>query len=138
MTRVADIMTREVQVVRASDTVQEAARWMKELDVGAVPVCDGRRLIGMITDRDLALRVCAAGLSPALTHVGDVMSRHMRWCTEDDSAVDILAGMGTHQLRRLPVLDADRQLVGIVSLGDLATRQGAQVEHALREISAPD
>jgi CBS domain-containing protein len=138
MTRIADIMTRDVQVVRASDTVQRAARCMKDLDVGAVPVCDGRRLIGMITDRDIALRVCAEGLSPATTHVGDVMSRELRWCTGDDSAVDILAGMGDHQVRRLPVLDADRQLVGIVSLGDFATRQGAQVEHALREISAPD
>jgi len=137
MTKIADIMTRDVQVVRPDDSVQRAAQCMKDLDVGAVPVCDGRKLLGMITDRDITVRASAAGLSPTDTHVLDVMTKDLRWCTEDESATEVLDGMGEHQIRRLPVVNAQKELVGIVSLGDLATRQRTPVGEALRNISAP-
>jgi CBS domain-containing protein len=137
MQKISAIMTRHVQVVRPTDTLQQAARWMKELDVGAMPVCDGRRLLGMITDRDITVRASALGLSPATTPVSEVMSTELCWCTEDESATDVIDGMGEHQIRRLPVIDAQKHLVGIVSLGDLATRQPTPVDRALRDISAP-
>jgi CBS domain-containing protein len=137
MTKIADIMTRDVQVVRPDDTVQRAAQCMKDLDVGAVPVCDGRKLLGMITDRDITVRASAAGLSPAHTRVLDVMTKDLRWCREDESATEVLDGMGEHQIRRLPVVNAQKELVGIVSLGDLATRQRTPVGETLRDISTP-
>ncbi len=137
MQKISAIMTRNVQVVQPRDSVQRAAQCMKELDVGALPVCDGRMLVGMITDRDITVRVSARGLSPATTAVQDVMSKEPWWCTEDESATEVLDGMAEHQIRRLPVVNARKELVGIVSLGDLATRQHTPVEQALRDISTP-
>jgi CBS domain-containing protein len=137
MTTVAQIMTRDVQVVRPDDTVQHAAQCMKELDIGAVPVCDGRKLMGMITDRDIAVRTSAAGLSPTTTPVRDAMTKELRWCTEDQDVDELLHGMGENQVRRMPVINASKELVGIVSLGDLATRQAGHVDNVLRDISAP-
>ena len=137
MPKISEIMTRNVQVVRPDDSLQRAAQCMKDLDVGAVPVCDGRRLLGMITDRDITVRASALGLSPSTTKVTDVMSKDLCWCTEDESATEVLDGMGEHQIRRLPVVNAQKELVGIVSLGDLATRQHTPVQQALREISTP-
>jgi CBS domain-containing protein len=137
MQKIAEIMTRNVQVVRPDDSLQRAAQCMKDLDVGAVPVCDGRRLLGMLTDRDITVRASALGLSPGTTKVTEVMSTDVWWCTEDESATEVLDGMGEHQIRRLPVVNAQKELVGIVSLGDLATRQHTPVHQALREISTP-
>jgi CBS domain-containing protein len=137
MQKISEIMTRNVQVVRPDDSLQRAAQCMKDLDVGAVPVCDGRRLLGMITDRDITVRATALGLSPVTTTVTEVMSKDLCWCTEDESATEVLDGMGEHQIRRLPVVNAQKELVGIVSLGDLATRQPTPVNQALRDISMP-
>ena len=137
MQKISEIMTRNVQVVRPDDSLQRAAQCMKDLDVGAVPVCDGRRLLGMITDRDITVRATALGLSPVTTTVTEVMSKDLCWCTEDESATEVLDGMGEHQIRRLPVVNARKELVGIVSLGDLATRQPTPVNQALRDISMP-
>lgn len=137
MARISEIMTRDVVVVRPDDSIEQAAQCMKDLDIGSVPVCDGRKLLGMVTDRDITTRAVAAGVPTATTHVVSVMSKDLRWCTEDEEAADVLDGMGEHQIRRLPVINEQRELVGIVSLGDLATRQGTPVNETLRDISRP-
>jgi len=125
-----------VQVVRPDESLQRAAQVMDELNVGALPVCDRDRLVGMITDRDITVRVTAAGL-PAHTQVSDVMTDHARWCTTGQTVQEAMQQMADVQIRRLPVIDSDRRVVGIVSLGDLATRHQGHVAAALRRISDP-
>ncbi|WP_445503163.1 CBS domain-containing protein [Microvirga sp. G4-2] len=135
--RISDIMTRNVRVVSPDRTVQEAARLMDEMNVGVLPVCDGRRLRGMITDRDITVRATAAGLPPDTTRVRDVMSEEVWWCFDDDDVGHIVQLMSDHQIRRLPVVDHDKHLVGIVALGDLATDDEQDASRALRRISTP-
>lgn len=137
MTKISDIMTRNVQVVRPQDSLQQAAQFMKDCDIGSMPVCDGRKLLGMITDRDITVRAIAAGLSPKDTCVSDVMSHDLQWCSEDESADEVLRNMGEAQVRRIPVVNAKKELVGIVALGDLAVRDEEGAGEALREISEP-
>lgn len=137
MTTVADVMTRDVEVVGPDETLQHAAQRMDELNVGSLPVCNGKRLLGMITDRDITVRATAAGLSPEATCVSDVMTDQVRWCFDHDSTDELMQKMGDTQIRRVPVLNDDKELVGIVSLGDLALRQGGQIDRAVREISMP-
>lgn len=117
--KVKDCMTREVRLVGPDETIAEAARAMAESDCGALPVATPDRLVGMITDRDIAVRGIAAGLGPE-TKVSDVMSREVMYCYEDDATDDVLMNMGDIQVRRLPVVDGDKKLVGIISLSDLA------------------
>ena len=136
MQKVSDFMTRNVQVVRPDESLRRAAQVMDELNVGALPVCDSNGLVGMITDRDITIRATAAGL-PAETRVSDVMTGHARWCTSEQSVQEAMAQMADVQIRRVPVIDADRRVVGIVSLGDLATRHQGHVAAALRRISDP-
>lgn len=138
MTRIAEIMTRSVAVVGRDETLQAAARRMKEMDVGALPVTDGKALVGMVTDRDITVRGVAEGMVAQESLVSDVMTEEVRWCSENDSVEDVLAQMGSEQVRRLAVLDARHEIVGIVALGDVATRQSAHTDDALREISTPD
>lgn len=138
MTRIADIMTRSVAVVGRDETLQAAAQRMKEMDVGALPVTDGKALVGMVTDRDITVRGVAEGMVVQESLVSDVMTEEVRWCSENDSVETVLAQMGEQQVRRLAVLDARHEIVGIVALGDLATRQSAHTDEALREISTPD
>jgi CBS domain-containing protein len=135
--KISDIMTRNVRVVAPDRTIQEAARLMDEMNVGSLPVCDGRRLRGMVTDRDITVRATAAGLPPDTTRVRDVMSDHVWWCFDDDDVDHIVQLMSDHQIRRLPVVDRDKHLVGIVALGDLATDQQDQATRALHRISTP-
>jgi CBS domain-containing protein len=135
--KIADVMTRDVEVVSPTSSVREAARKMDRLNVGVLPVCDGKRLVGMITDRDITVRVSAAGEDPDKTRVQEVMSQHVRWCMEDDPVEEAEKLMTEAQIRRLPVLDGDHMLVGIVSLGDLAEDGAPGVEEALRRISEP-
>jgi CBS domain-containing protein len=135
--KIADIMTRNVRVVSPDRTIQEAARLMDEMNVGALPVCDGRRLRGVITDRDITVRATAAGLAPDTTRVRDVMSDNVWWCFDDDDVSHIVELMSDHQIRRLPVVDHDKHLVGIVALGDLATDREADASRALHRISTP-
>ncbi len=137
MRTIADIMTRDVQTISTQETVQRAAQLMDELNVGAIPVLDGDKLVGMITDRDITVRSVAAGQDPRSTKVTDVMSTDVRTCTEDQSIDDVLATMGDVQIRRIPVLDAQSKVIGIVSLGDVATSDAADVDQALDEISSP-
>jgi CBS domain-containing protein len=138
MTRIADIMTRSVAVVRRDETLQAAARRMREMDVGALPVTDGKALVGMVTDRDITVRGVAEGMVAQESLVSDVMTEEVRWCSEDDTVESVMAEMGDEQVRRLVVLDAGREIVGIVALGDIATRQSVHTDEALREISTPD
>ena len=140
MRKVSEVMTRDVEVIRPAETLQRAAQRMDELNVGALPVCDGQKLVGMITDRDITVRATAVGLDPNATRVADVMTDQTRWCGEDESVDDVMKQMADVQIRRMPVLDGERRLVGIVSLGDLAVRQNGQhidVDGALRGISSP-
>lgn len=135
--RIADVMTRDVRVIQPDRTVREAARLMDEMNVGVLPVCDGRRLVGMVTDRDITVRSTAAGLAPDQSYVRDVMTDDVEWCFEDDDVDEIVEIMSRHQIRRIPVVDRNKRLVGIVALGDLATDTEQQATRALRQISTP-
>jgi CBS domain-containing protein len=125
--RIGDIMTRKPRVIQPDATVADAAAMMRRLDVGALPVCDGSRLIGMVTDRDITTRATADGRDPHLTPVRDVMSPGVAWATEDDPVEEAARIMREHQIRRLPIVDERHSLVGVVSLGDLATEVGDDV-----------
>ena len=136
MSKISEVMTSDVKVARPEDSVQQAAAMMADQDVGALPVCDGERLCGMITDRDIAIRAVAAGLGND-TAVREVMSEEVIWCLEDDDTQEVLGRMADRQVRRIPVIDAQRKLVGIVALGDLAIEDEENVDEALRDISLP-
>ena len=133
---IQDIMTRGVSVIQRDATLQAAAQRMHELNIGALPVCDGDAMVGMVTDRDITVRGVATGMVAQESLVSDVMTAEVRWCSETDSVETVLAQMGELQLRRMAVFDANRKIVGIVALGDFATRQSAPPDEALREISA--
>ena len=136
MKKVSEVMTSDVKVVRPDESVQAAAAIMSEENIGALPVCDGTRLKGMITDRDIVVRAVARGRGVDTT-VREVMTEEVIWCTEDSDIHDLLKRMGSDQIRRVPVLDANRNLVGIVALGDLAIERDTGVDEALRDISMP-
>jgi CBS domain-containing protein len=135
MTKVGEIMTRGVAVVQQDDTLQHAAQKMKTLNVGSLPVCDGDAMVGVVTDRDITVRGVAAGMIPKESPVSDVMTADVHWCSESDTVQQAMELMGEAQVRRLAVLDDNRKIVGVVSLGDLATRQSAHTDATLREIS---
>ena len=138
MLKISDFMTRDVQVIHPDESLQRAAQVMDELNVGALPVCDDDHgLVGIITDRDITVRATAAGLAPGATTVADVMTGHARWCSTEQTVQEAMQQMADVQIRRLPVLDASHRVVGIVSLGDLATRHSGHVAAALRRISDP-
>lgn len=138
MQTVSEIMTRDVRSISPEESVRRAAQLMDELNVGAIPVCDGNKLVGMITDRDITVRSTAAGQAPESTRVGDVMSTDVRTCYADQSADEVLGQMGDVQIRRVPVIDQDsHSLVGIVSLGDMATKHVGHIDKAVEEISTP-
>ena len=119
-----EIMTREVEAVRPDETVKEAAQLMKTLEVGMLPVSTGDRLVGMLTDRDITVRVVAEGYDPATTQVCSVMTPESVSCFEDQDVTEAARAMEERQIRRLPVLNRKKQLVGIIALDDLATRTG--------------
>ena len=121
--KLRDVMTNHVETVAPTQSLREAARLMRQFDVGPIPVCDGGRVIGILTDRDIAVRGVAAGLDPDATTVAEVMSRDLAFCHPDDDVEAAAKLLSSQQLRRLLVLDDQRRLSGIVSIGDLATRQ---------------
>jgi CBS domain-containing protein len=138
MQTIQDIMTRDVQTIASQETIQRAAQLMDELNVGAIPVLDGDKLVGMITDRDITVRSVAVGQDPRSTKVTDVMSTDVRTCTPGQSIEEVLSQMGDVQIRRVPVVDEQSgKVIGIVSLGDVATSDAADVDLALDEISSP-
>jgi CBS domain-containing protein len=138
--RIKDIMTRDVELTSPDETIRSAAQKMLECDCGILPVGKEDRLVGMITDRDIVTRAVARGVDPDECHVGDVMSPDVKYVFEDESTEDLARNMMSLQLKRLPVLDRKKRLVGIVSLGDLATTResGGQAQAALRGISQPN
>jgi len=138
MTTIAQIMTKSVATVQRDETLQAAARRMRDMDVGSLPVLDGQAIVGMVTDRDIAVRGVADGMVAQESVVGDVMTEDVRCCRADDPVEAVMAEMGDARVRRLPVLDADNAIVGVVALADLATRQSAHTDATLREISTPD
>ena len=134
-----EVMSRDVQVSSPDDTIMEVAQQMREGNFGMMPVGENDRMIGAISDRDIAIRVVADGKDPGATRVRDVMSNGIVWAYEDDSVDDAAKLMSEHQIRRLPILNADKRLVGIVALGDFAV-ESANIEaagEALSEISKP-
>jgi CBS domain-containing protein len=137
--RVSEVMTKAPECIAPNATVQEAAGRMKSLDVGSLPVCDDDRLIGVITDRDIALRSVAEGHDPRTDPVRDTMTPGITYCFEDQDASEAAKLMSEKQIRRLPVLDRNKRLVGIVSLGDLAVeaRDDKMTGDALKHISEP-
>jgi CBS domain-containing protein len=135
--KIAEIMTRDVQVIAPDASLAEAAKLMDDLNVGALPVCDGKRLLGVITDRDITVRATAAGVAPDELDVSEVMTETVEYCRAEDHSEEVLARMSDLQIRRMPVVDDDKQLVGIVALGDFATEDAAGTQDALSAISEP-
>ena len=135
--QVNEVMTRGVECVSPDATLQEAARTMKDLDGGPLPVCDNDRLAGILTDRDIAVRAVAEGRDPRATRVRDVLSPGVVYCFEDDDVQEAARLMEEKQVRRLVVLDRAKRLVGIVSLGDLAVQTSDRdlAGKALEEVS---
>lgn len=134
--KVADIMTRQVEIALPDEPIQSVARRMDEGDFGFMPVCDGLKLQGTITDRDLAVRALARGL-PGETPVSQVMTRDVTWCRADQDAKDVLELMAERAVRRLPIIDEEDRLAGVVSLGDLSQEvRSKHLGRALDEISS--
>jgi CBS domain-containing protein len=135
--KISEVMTPNVRIANPDQTVEQAACLMLELDAGVLPVGDNDRLIGMITDRDIAVRCVAKGKGPD-TKVREIMSEEVKYCFADQDIEEVAANMADIQVRRLPVVDRDKRLVGIISLGDIATTEGElEAGEALAGISMP-
>jgi len=135
--RVSDAMTREVRVASPGQSIREVAKIMAEIDAGAMPVGDNDRLVGMITDRDIAIRAVAEGKGPD-TPVREVMSTEtVLYCYEDEELDHVAKNMSEQQVRRLPVVNRDKRLVGIVSLGNLAQTEGRAANKAVKGVTKP-
>jgi CBS domain-containing protein len=137
--QIKEMMTRNVEVVNPDAMLQDAASKMKDLDVGVLPVCTGTRLVGMLTDRDITIRAVAEGREPGQTKVSDVMTPDLVYCFEDQEVEEAAIVMEEQQIRRLPIISRDKDLVGIVSLGDLAVDVSDEEMsgEVLEEVSQP-
>ena len=136
--KLSEVMTRDVQIANPDDTLAEAALRMTDHEVGALPVCNGRKVLGMITDRDLVVRGIARHLDPETTQVQRCMSEGVLWCYEDEDISEAARKMAEQQVRRLIVVDRDKNLVGMVALADVARSADEQVSGSvLEDISAP-
>ncbi|MGF6447531.1 CBS domain-containing protein [Paraburkholderia youngii] len=136
MTSVAQVMTRDVATIGAAQSIQQAAKLMDELNVGSLPVCDGANLLGMVTDRDIVVRAIAAGMSSDAP-IEDIVSGPVNWCFEDEDLDVAQKKMADAQIRRLPVVDREKHLVGIIALGDLATTADGGTSSTLSAASTP-
>ena len=135
--RVSDAMTEVVRITSPEQTIAEAARMMADIDAGALPVADGDRLVGMVTDRDIAIRAVALGKSPQ-TPVQEVMSNEVLYCFADQELDEVVQNMADIKVRRMPVLNREKRMIGILSLGDVALVDDPGVTgEALSEISEP-
>lgn len=132
---ISEVMTREVRIASPDDTLESAARLMEEEDFGSLPVAENDRLVGMLTDRDITIRAVARGLAPQDSKVREVMSTEVRYVYDDESVRDVARVMGDLHVRRLPVLNRAKRLVGIVSLGDLALSKPTSAGDALQSIA---
>jgi len=132
---IKDIMTTEVQVLEPNDTLQTAAQKMRGHDIGLLPICDNDRLVGVVSDRDLAIRATAEGLDPKSTKVSQIKSDDVAYCFDDQSVDEAARVMQERQIRRLVVLDRkDKRMVGIVALGDVATNGTAKTAGEVLEV----
>jgi CBS domain-containing protein len=131
------LMTRKISTISPDDSVESAAMLMARIDAGILPVVDGQRVVGLITDRDIVVRAVAAGKPVARCTVGDVMSEEIHFCLEDDTAEDVAQRMGELGVRRMPVFDRSNAVIGIISLDDVAAhvRSDHTVAEALRKIA---
>ncbi|MFN3513657.1 MAG: CBS domain-containing protein [Phenylobacterium sp.] len=135
--KVSEIMSRDVQVARPDESIQSVAKRMKEIDVGSLPVCDGDKVQGVVTDRDIAIRAVAEGRSFE-SAVSDIMTPDVEYVFDDDDAAEAADRMADSQIRRLPVVDRDKRLVGILALGDLTGKiKDRKTGQTLEEISEP-
>jgi len=139
--KVSEAMTQDVQLANPNETLQQAAQAMAMLDAGVLPVGENDRLVGMITDRDIAIKGVACGMGPE-AKIRDVMTADVKYCFEDQDLAEVTKNMADIQVRRLPVLDHDKRLVGIISLGDIAVNTKGKNKadgagQALRGISRP-
>ena len=132
---VSEVMTRDVKIASPNDSLQRAAQRMEADDFGSLPVGENDRLVGMVSDRDIAIRAVAQGRSPTECCVGDVMSAEVKYVFDNQTVEEAAKMMGTLGVRRLPVLNHDKRLVGIVSLGDLALSKAKPAGDALKSIS---
>ena len=140
MTTVAEVMTRDVRTMGPGDSVVDAARCMDEMNVGVIPVCEDGRLVGIVTDRDIVVRGVAQQGEVRTMKIADVMSAHVRCAREDDEVDKVLSEMAEAQIRRVPVVDGDQRIIGIVSLGDIAAKNPddeIDVAMSLGDISSP-
>jgi len=137
--RLGEMMTMDVEVIGSNASLKQAATKMKDLDVGLIPVCEGDELKGTLTHRDIAVRATAEGRSPSKTKVSDIMSKEIAYCFEDQEIEEAMSLMEARQIRRLPILNREKRLVGIVSLGDLSAQawQNILLGETLREVSRP-
>lgn len=137
--QIREIMTEDVKVIQPDTSVKEAAAIMKDLDVGVLPVTNGRELAGILTDRDIVIRSTAEGSNPEEVKAGDIISRDVAMCHDNDTVETAAERMRENKIRRLPVVDRDNQLVGIVSLGDVAVEADESMAgETLEEISKPN
>jgi len=136
MTKVAEVMTRGVQTIAPHESIRRAAELMDELNVGALPVCDGTRVKGVVTDRDIVVRAVSVGKEASCT-VQEVASEPVEWCLEDDEVHDAMRRMEQLQIRRMPVLDSEKNLVGMLALGDIAVYSDGEVSSTIQAISTP-
>jgi len=138
--QVKDIMTRDVETARRDTPLTEVAERMRGHDIGMLPVCDGDQLVGMVTDRDITVRATANKLHPELARCQDVMTPNVVFCFEDQEVADAGTMMQDHKIRRLPVVNRQRRLVGIISLGDIALGTGDTklAGVSVQEVSTPD
>lgn len=140
MAAVADVMTPNPRRMTPQDSLADAAKVMDELNVGVVPVCEGDRLVGMVTDRDIVVRGIARDADPKSCRLADVMSGHVRTARQDDDVDEVLSEMANSQIRRMAVVDGQDRLVGILSIGDIAAKSpedDEDVAMSLGDISSP-
>ena len=134
--KIRDVMAHDPKITDPDDTLQHAATLMKECDYGFVPVCEDDRLVGVITDRDITVRAIAQGKGPD-AKVREVMTPEVRYCFEHEDTEHVARNMAQIQVRRLPVMNRDKRLVGVVSIGDLARQEPGTASTALHGIARP-
>jgi CBS domain-containing protein len=137
--KISKIMSSGVEIISPDDTIQSAAAKMKEADVGFLPVGENDKLIGMLTDRDIALRAVAEGKNPATCKVREIMTDKVLYCREDDAVEDAATSMAEMQIRRVPIVNDEKRLVGVLSIGDIAFRHKASTAgKTLGSVCSPD
>lgn len=137
--QIKEIMTPSVEVIQADTPLPQAARMMRDMNVGVLPIADGQNISGVLTDRDIVVRSTADGNDPKKVTVGEVASNDVAWCYDDDEIEDALGTMKERKIRRLPVVSRENQLIGIVSIGDVAVEASeGMAGETLEEISTPN